>query len=290
MALPSEGWLSLRWFLQGAGIVIVPLLHKLVRVSDPAVADVLYIYLLVICGAYVTVNFAVLFVLHRRKYYRQIAAQACFIGVVFGIGLSISFLHQSIAVFGWYLCVLGFFHFSEYFSTSIYNYESLSVDSFLLNHSVAYVLAAVSSWCEFFLELYFFPDLKQWWYVSLVGLVLCVGGEFLRKVSMLTAGKSFNHYIQTTRARDHVLVTHGVYAWSRHPSYVGWFYWSIGTQIILCNPLCFVAYAITSWRFFNERIEDEEITLLNFFGEEYLNYQQRVGTRLPFIKGYKMEL
>ncbi|XP_022111333.1 protein-S-isoprenylcysteine O-methyltransferase-like isoform X2 [Acanthaster planci] len=267
MALPSEGWLSLRWFLQGAGIVIVPLLHKLVRVSDPAVADVLYIYLLVICGAYVTVNFAVLFVLHRRKYYRQ-----------------------SIAVFGWYLCVLGFFHFSEYFSTSIYNYESLSVDSFLLNHSVAYVLAAVSSWCEFFLELYFFPDLKQWWYVSLVGLVLCVGGEFLRKVSMLTAGKSFNHYIQTTRARDHVLVTHGVYAWSRHPSYVGWFYWSIGTQIILCNPLCFVAYAITSWRFFNERIEDEEITLLNFFGEEYLNYQQRVGTRLPFIKGYKMEL
>ena len=90
---------------------------------------------------------------------QQIATQACFIGVVFGVGLSISFLHQTVAVFGWYLSVLGFFHFSEYFSTSIYNYSSLSVDSFLLNHSVAYGVAAICSWCEFFLEMYLFPGL-----------------------------------------------------------------------------------------------------------------------------------
>ncbi len=48
---------------------------------------------------------------------------------------------------------------------------------------------------------------------------------------MLTAGRSFNHYIQTTKADDHILVTNGVYAWSRHPAYVGWFYWSLGTQV-----------------------------------------------------------
>ncbi|XP_071805251.1 protein-S-isoprenylcysteine O-methyltransferase-like [Asterias amurensis] len=290
MAVPSEGWLSLRWFLQGAGILIVPLIHQLVRVSDPVIADVVYNYLLVISVAYIMVNYAVLFVFHRRKCYRQIAAQACFIGIVFGIGLSFSLLHPRIVAFGCYLCVLGFFHFSEYFSTSIYNYESLSIDSFLLNHSVAYAAAAMCSWCEYFLELYFFPDIKSVWYISVFGLILCIFGECLRKVSMLTAGRSFNHYIQTTRASDHVLVTHGVYAWSRHPSYVGWFYWSLGTQIILCNPICLVAYTVTSWRFFNERVEDEEITLLNFFGEDYLNYQQRVGTKLPFISGFKMEL
>ena len=48
---------------------------------------------------------------------------------------------------------------------------------------------------------------------------------------MLTAGRSFNHYIQTTKAESHKLVTTGVYAWSRHPAYVGWFYWSLGTQV-----------------------------------------------------------
>lgn len=65
----------------------------------------------------------------------------------------------------------------------------------------------------------------------LVGLVLCLTGEFMRKIAMLTAGRSFNHYIQMTKDEDHHLVTHGIYAWSRHPSYVGWFYWSVGTQV-----------------------------------------------------------
>ena len=72
MAVPSEGWLSLRWFLQGAGILTVPLIHQLVRVSDPVIADVVYNYLLVISVAYIMVNYAVLFVFHRRKCYRQV--------------------------------------------------------------------------------------------------------------------------------------------------------------------------------------------------------------------------
>jgi protein-S-isoprenylcysteine O-methyltransferase len=47
-----------------------------------------------------------------------------------------------------------------------------------------------------------------------------------------------------------------------------------------------VLYAIASWKFFDERITVEEETLLNFFGEAYVDYQKRVGTGLPFIRGY----
>lgn len=57
-------------------------------------------------------------------------------------------------------------------------------------------------------------------------------------------------------------------------------------QLILCNPFCLIAYTIVSWRFFRERIYEEEIYLLNFFGEDYLDYQKSVGTGLPFIVGY----
>lgn len=60
-------------------------------------------------------------------------------------------------------------------------------------------------------------------------MVLC--GEGLRKAAMLTAGSNFNHIVQNEKAQSHVLVTSGVYAYFRHPSYVGWFYWSIGTQV-----------------------------------------------------------
>jgi protein-S-isoprenylcysteine O-methyltransferase len=48
---------------------------------------------------------------------------------------------------------------------------------------------------------------------------------------MFTAGSNFNHVVQSEKSDTHTLVTSGVYAWCRHPSYVGWFYWSIGTQV-----------------------------------------------------------
>lgn len=96
--------------------------------------------------------------------------------------------------------------------------------------------------------------------------------------------------VQYVRQENHKLVKHGVYNYMRHPSYVGWFWWSIGTQIILFNPFCIVIYTIVSWKFFHDRISLEEITLLNFFGKEYQDYQQDVPTGLPFISGYKIDL
>ena len=58
-------------------------------------------------------------------------------------------------------------------------------------------------------------------------------------------------------------------------------------QMILCNPVCLIAYTVVSWKFFNERIQEEEIYLLNFFTEDYVEYKKRVGTGLPFITGFQ---
>jgi len=59
---------------------------------------------------------------------------------------------------------------------------------------------------------------------------------------------------------------------------------------MLINPVCTVMYAVASWMFFKQRVAEEEITLLNFFGEKYVNYQRRVGTGLPFIHGYRIDV
>ncbi|XP_074041636.1 isoprenylcysteine carboxylmethyltransferase ste14 isoform X2 [Leptinotarsa decemlineata] len=186
------------------------------------------------------------------------------------------------------MCVMAFFHFSEFMVIAIIQPKQVSTSSFVINHSPQYIIAAMSSWIEFLIECYIFPGMKQINWLSNIGLLMCILGEILRKVAMLTAGSSFSHLVQHEKSSDHVLVTHGVYAWFRHPSYVGWFYWSIGTQILLLNPLCLPAYAITSWTFFKSRIYIEEITLLNFFGRNYCDYQQNVGTGIPFIEGYRI--
>mmetsp|Transcript_5668 Transcript_5668/g.10749 ORF Transcript_5668/g.10749 Transcript_5668/m.10749 type:complete len:142 (-) Transcript_5668:212-637(-) len=86
----------------------------------------------------------------------------------------------------------------------------------------------------------------------------------------------------------HPYITHLVvfcrsYNYLRHPSYVGFYYWSIGTQLLLGNPISFVCYAIASWLFFRRRMPYEEETLVRYFPDEYPTYVARTWSGLPFI-------
>ena len=83
---------------------------------------------------------------------------------------------------------------------------------------------------------------------------------------------------------DHKLITSGVYRYLRHPAYFGWFYWSIGTQLFLWNPLCFLGYLYAAWSFFNGRIPYEEALLLRFYEEEYRKYMRTTIIGIPFVR------
>lgn len=92
-------------------------------------------------------------------------------------------------------------------------------------------LKANCSLCFHCVFCFFLADVKQLNLICVVGLLMVFCGEGLRKSAMLTAGSNFNHIVQNEKAHSHVLVTSGVYSLFRHPSYVGWFYWSVGTQV-----------------------------------------------------------
>ncbi|KYM75833.1 Protein-S-isoprenylcysteine O-methyltransferase [Atta colombica] len=236
---------------------------------------------------YILINMSAL--LAFRGFAYQVAIRALFLGYIFGIGILVSInAPPSWQVFGIYTTVLASFHYTEFLAIAWSNPAALSIDSFILNHSIAYGIAACLSWMEFIIERHYFNLMKRPSFVCYFGLMLCISGEILRKLAMCTARHNFNHVVQNEKRNNHELVTHGVYNFCRHPSYVGWFYWSIGTQLILQNPLCLFAYALMSWSFFHDRVLIEEMTLLSFFGEDYVQYQRRVGTGLPFISGYKI--
>jgi protein-S-isoprenylcysteine O-methyltransferase len=105
----------------------------------------------------------------------------------------------------------------------------------------------------------------------------------IRSLAMATAGESFNHLIQTTKKENHVLITHGIYKLLRHPSYVGFYYWSVGTQLLLGNFLHAAAFAVVSWVFFNRRIAYEEESLCLHFPHEYPAYVARSWMGIPFL-------
>ena len=217
----------------------------------------------------------------------QVAHRSFFLGYTFSFGVLLYLTAKpSWKIFGIYTTVMSTFHLTEFLAIAFTNPAAVSIKSFFINHSTAYTVAAILSWIEFLIERYCFLFMKQNFFITFIGILLCFFGEIMRKLAIFTAKRNFNHVVQVKKASHHTLVTHGVYAICRHPSYCGWFYWSIGTQLILQNPICFIFYAIMSWRFFNERVVAEEISLIRFFGPSYIDYQKKVRTGLPFIDGY----
>lgn len=69
----------------------------------------------------------------------------------------------------------------------------------------------------------------------------------------------------------------------RHPSYFGFFWWALGAQLLLLNPVCFVGFILVLQKFFSDRITYEEHTLQRFFGQEWIEYKAKTPTWMPFI-------
>ncbi|KAK7285355.1 hypothetical protein RJT34_20124 [Clitoria ternatea] len=181
------------------------------------------------------------------------------------------------------LLAIIFFHISEYFlAVVIHGRSSVTLKSLLISRH--YLLAMIFSFLEYFVEITLSPELKEHWVISDLGLALVVIGEVIRKMGILTAGKAFTHLIRTYPDDQHQLVTHGIYRYIRHPGYCGFLIWSIGTQIMLCNPLSTIGFAVVVWHFFAKRIPYEEFFLRQFFGAQYEEYAQRVVSGVPFVK------
>ncbi|XP_021720093.1 protein-S-isoprenylcysteine O-methyltransferase B-like [Chenopodium quinoa] len=201
---------------------------------------------------------------------------ACFIGMdMFHNTASRQLSQMFLAIF--------FFHTSEYFlAITIHGKRNVTLKSLLI--SKHYILAMLFSLVEYLVEYSFFPRLKEFWWLSNLGLVLVVIGEIIRKMAILTAGRSFTHLIKIQHEEHHKLITHGIYRFVRHPGYTGFLIWSVGTQIILINPISTIAFALVVWRFFAGRIPYEENYLRRFFGNDYGQYAQRVPSGIPFVK------
>lgn len=187
-----------------------------------------------------------------------------------------------------YVALLSFFHIAEFFVTAIWNPAVTSADSFVVNQSLAYTAAALVSWVEFWARFAFFPSANSATFSGL-GLGLVLMGQACRTLAMVTCGQSFNHVIQLAKKDSHQLVTQGIYRYLRHPSYFGFYWWSVGTQLLLGNPVCTVCYAAASWYFFKQRIPYEELTLLRHFPNEYPRYAEKSWIGIPFIRSSATE-
>ncbi|KAG2367281.1 Isoprenylcysteine carboxyl methyltransferase family-domain-containing protein [Suillus spraguei] len=221
------------------------------------------------------------------------------LGSIFSLGLTL-FLTGGISDRWWATYQLGFFlaawsgfHWGEFAVTAGWNRDKCSVDSFLLDNGAMYHIANGSALVEYLIILYLKPSLKAYHYISTIeneantsplGVIMVIIGQTLRASAMIQASTNFSHIVALRKLPSHRLVTNGIYSVFRHPSYAGFFYWALGTQLVLQNPISSIGFMLVLWRFFSRRIKVEEKALVNFFGEEYENYRRRVSTNIPFIR------
>lgn len=174
------------------------------------------------------------------------------------------------------------FHLVEFFLSAIYRLNDLSFKSFLVNQSWQYMICTIFGVIEFWIEHSWFGLHKNQSTVFWFGFVVSSAGLLLRFAAEVKLGTDFTYIIRKEKVGTHELVTNGIYSVFRHPSYTGWFYYCVGREILLMNPINFLVTAISTWLVIYYRILYEEKYLLSFF-EEYEAYQHRTHLFIPFL-------
>ena len=80
-------------------------------------------------------------------------------------------------------------------------------------------------------------------------------------------------------------IAHSLNRYIRHPGYTGFFIWSIGIHMMLCNPVWTIGYALVTWRFFEKRIRYPYIFPLIWIFSLLLSlFSSRKSVILPLIR------
>jgi len=200
------------------------------------------------------------------------------------LGITLAIFSTWLWNFGIYLFLLSMFFMLEYVYNLKFHPKTCSWHSFCIDHSDAFQIFMIVALVEYILESLFLPSIKRNPLIIFPAAFVALAGQCTRTYAMYYAGSNFHHEVRQKRDPKHKLVTTGPYTYFRHPSYFGWFWWAIAMQTILMNPLCISAAAVASWKFFNERIQNEEEKMVQFFGSEYERYRENTYVGIPFIQ------
>jgi len=133
---------------------------------------------------------------------------------IINLNLSIDITNWFSILLQWsiYFFLLCTFHFIEFFVTAYYQENNLSYESYVINHSAAYTIAAITSWFEYWIEIQLFgSSWKLNSYTYSLGLFFLLAGQIVRTLAMSTCGENFAHQIAHSKPKDHQLITHGIY-------------------------------------------------------------------------------
>jgi protein-S-isoprenylcysteine O-methyltransferase Ste14 len=130
------------------------------------------------------------------------------------------------------------------------------------------VFAAAFDWPTVASHRFFESELTSW-----AGVICCLSGLTLLFLSLVSFGKSFR--IGIDQDRPDRLVTTGVFAVSRNPIYVAFWFVLLGEFLLFSNPIPLVYLTAATWMFHGQVLREEEF-MRRHYGPEYADYSARV--------------
>jgi protein-S-isoprenylcysteine O-methyltransferase len=116
---------------------------------------------------------------------------------------------------------------------------------------------------------------------AFAGVVLFVGGLFLRWWAIITLGRFFT--VDVTIEKDHELVDRGPFRLVRHPSYTGVLLAFVGFALTLGNWAALLIILVPIFAAFIRRMKVEEEALSRALGSRYGDYMKRTKRLVPFV-------
>lgn len=117
--------------------------------------------------------------------------------------------------------------------------------------------------------------------ITIIGLCMIVLGIIIRVWAILTLGKYFTATVVVQQKQT--LITSGPYKIVRHPSYLGAFLSIVGCAVFLDAYISIIVATVLMCSCYVVRIHAEEKALVQYFGNEYVQFSQKTKRLFPFI-------
>ena len=115
---------------------------------------------------------------------------------------------------------------------------------------------------------------------SIIGLALSIIGFALLIVGQLTLFQNYSSFLVIHK--DHRLITHGIYRFTRNPMYLGVLMFFIGWPVYAASLYGFLTSLVLIPIFLN-RVRMEEKMLADYFQDSFRNYKKTTKRLIPFI-------
>ena len=114
-----------------------------------------------------------------------------------------------------------------------------------------------------------------------LGLIMALAGVILRYTSIFSLGDRFTWRVEILD--QHSLKEDGLYAWIRHPSYLGGLLGLYGAALTYESSISLLVLSCTHLPLIIYRITVEEKALSQYFGELFDGYRARTYRLVPYL-------